>query len=132
MQKDYLELVKKLDSKINDVEKLIQLLLINNLIDDVEDTIDISKKCIDERVNEEILKNGLEFEGFNKINDIEVITLNIPEGSKITIKTVKQVQIIVNKVYPDAEPLFMYSRMNGMQRKSFLQNNISFGIKGVK
>ena len=68
MQKDYLELVKKLDSKINDVEKLIQLLLINNLIDDVEDTIDISKKCIDERVNEEILKNGLEFEGFNKIN----------------------------------------------------------------
>ena len=58
MQKDYLELVKKLDSKINDVEKLIQLLLINNLIDDVEDTIDISKKCIDERVNEEILKNG--------------------------------------------------------------------------
>ena len=44
MQKDYLELVKKLDSKINDVEKLIQLLLINNLIDDVEDTIDISKK----------------------------------------------------------------------------------------
>ncbi len=130
MQKDYLELVKKLDSKINDVEKLIQLLLINNLIDDVEDTIDISKKCIDERVNEKILKNGLEFEGFNKINDIEVITLNIPEGSKITIKTVKQVQIIVNKVYPDAEPLFMYSRMNGMQRKSFLQNNISFGIKG--
>ena len=109
MQKDYLELVKKLDSKINDVEKLIQLLLINNLIDDVEDTIDISKKCIDERVNKEILKNGLEFEGFNKINDIEVITLNIPEGSKITIKTVKQVQIIVNKVYPDAEPLFMYS-----------------------
>ena len=76
------------------------------------------------------MKNGLEFEGFNKINDIEVITLNIPEGSKITIKTVKQVQIIVNKVYPDAEPLFMYSRMNGMQRKSFLQNNISFGIKG--
>ena len=43
---------------------------------------------------------------------------------------VNENQIIVNKVYPDAEPLFMYSRMNGMQRKSFLQNNISFGIKG--
>ena len=55
MQKDYLELVKKLDSKINDVEKLIQLLLINNLIDDVEDTIDISKKCIDERAKKKIL-----------------------------------------------------------------------------
>ena len=43
MQKDYLELVKKLDSKINDVEKLIQLLLINNLIDDVEDGAIFSK-----------------------------------------------------------------------------------------
>lgn len=127
---DCLDLIERLNIRIDDIEKLLQLLLINNLLDDAESVIKTSESSIDSDVSKTILKYGLEPEGFKNINDVEVFIIGVPDKTKITINDLIQICSVVKSVYPKTEPLFMYKTINGMQRKRILQENISFSVKG--
>lgn len=127
---DYVKSLKEINLRIDDIEKLLQLLLVNNLVDDVANIVKVSEKCIEKNVSDAILKYGLEFKGYKTINDIEVIILEIPERTRISIKELKEICFIVKQCTSNIEPLFMYSKINGMQRKSIVREGISFGIKG--
>lgn len=126
----YVKSLKKINLRIDDIEKLLQLLLVNNLIDDAAAIVNVSEKCTEKAVSDVILKYGLEFKGNKIVNDIEVMMLKVPEKIRISIKELKEICFIVKQCNSNIEPIFMYSKINGVQRKSILQADISFGVKG--
>lgn len=77
-----------------------------------------------------LLKYGIKCGGYQRINDIGVIILEIPETIRVSIKELKKICCVIRNNNPDVEPLFIYNRINGMQRKSILQTDISFAVKG--
>lgn len=129
LSNEYVDSIQKLNLRIDNIEKLLQLLLINDLVEDAESVIHASKPGLDSNVSDLIFQFGLEFEGFRNINGIEVLAVGIPDKAKITIKDLKQICSVTKSVYPDIEPVFMYKTINGMQRKRIMQENISFGVK---
>lgn len=104
--------------------------MINNIIDDADGVIQMSEDSIEEQVCDEVLNYGLEIVGYKTINEIDVIIIEVPEEKKISIKELKQICLIVKQNYPTIEPLFMFSKINGMKRKSIIQANLSFAVKG--
>lgn len=127
---EYIEEIQKLNLRIDDIEKLLQLLLINDLVEDTDSVITSYDSTLDSNVRELILQVGLEFEGARSINEIEVLIFGVPDKAKITIKDVKQIYIATKCAYSDVEPVFMYKTINGMQRKRLMQESISFGVEG--
>ena len=127
---EYVELIQKLNLRIDGIEKLLQLLLINDLVDDSEYILHETKVEVDSNLKTIIIQYGLEIEGFQSINEIEVFVINVPATIKISIKDLKQIHLMMKNNYPAIEPLFLYDSINGMQRKRILQENISFGVKG--
>lgn len=47
-----MESLKEINLRIKGIEKLLQLLLVNNLIDDVTSIINVSENCIDTNLND--------------------------------------------------------------------------------
>lgn len=127
---EFTESFQKLNLRIDEIEKMLQLLLLNDLVEDAENIVQISETNIDSKVRDLIFQFGLELVGFRNINEIETLVLGIPVKTKITIINLKWICSVIKSVYPNIEPVFMYKKVNGMQRKRILQENISFGVIG--
>lgn len=127
---EIIDSIQKLHLRIDDIEKLLNLLLINNLIDGVENVIQDTIVEIDSDVETFITQFGLEIEGFLVINEIEVMSIIIPSNSKVSIKDLKKIYFFIKNAFPDKEPFFLYQTINGMQRKRLMQESISFGVIG--
>lgn len=130
MSSECLKSFKTINSRIDNIEKLLQLLLINCLIDDAEAVIEVSENLVEAVVGDIISKYGLEFKGYKIINNIKVIILEIPVKVRVSLKELKKICDLLRQQDPNNEPLFMYNKINGMQRKSIIQAGISFGVKG--
>ena len=55
--------------------------------------------------------------------------IEVPEKASITIRGLKQICSIIKSVYKEIEPLFIYKTLGNMQKKSILQENISYGVE---
>lgn len=130
MGNDIVSMLKKLDLRIDDIEKLLQLLLVNHLIDDAEQIIKVSDETIISNLQETLNRYGVECGGFKSINDIDVLIIEIPEDIKIKAKDLATICSEIKRDYTDKEPLLMFKSINGMQRKRILQEGISFGVQG--
>ena len=141
-----LELIQKLSLKIDDIEKVLQLLLANSMLDNIDETVNHlqtgtmiqheskvffweSERSINIEVSEMILSYGLEPKGFKSINGIEVLMIEVPEKASITIRGLKQICSIIKSVYKEIEPLFIYKTLGSMQKKSILLEDISYGVE---
>lgn len=130
MTKDTEEVLKGINTRFDDIEKLLKLSLINNLMEDTEQIVKhTDAKCSSELQN--ILNGmGVVFGGFSTIYDLEVVIMEIPEGTKLKIRDYSWLCSEIHSYYPDKEPLLMFKTINGMQRKRILQEEISFGVQG--
>ena len=126
----YLEKLENINLRTSGIEKLLQLLLVNSLVEDVENIVEISEQPIEDVVSDIALKYGLQIDGCKKINNIDVIIFQVPREAKVSIKDIKQICFIVEKSHSNLEPVFMYTKINGRKKKSMIQENISFGVKG--
>lgn len=128
---EYVESIQKLNLRIDEIEKLIRLLLINNLVDDATGSfVQTDEIKIDSKVQESIQRHHMMFDGYESIGEIEVIGIAIPKNVSISIRDLKDVYSVVKETYPNVEPLFKYQTINGMQRKKIFQENMSFSVKG--
>jgi len=123
------ELLEKIDSRFDGIEKLLQLLLMNNLINDVDRSLMIMDETADLRIGELLEIYGCVFGGFKSIFDVEILVVEIPDDVKIKSKELCALCAEIRMICPDKEPFFMFDSINGMQRKRILQDKISFGVK---
>ena len=130
MSKECLKSLNMVNSKIDNMEKLLRLLLINSLIDDTEGFVEKTVNSVEQDVDEMILEYGLEYKGREIINGIEVMIVEIPMNVRISISELKKIRDLLRVQVANGEPVFVYNKINGMQRKSIMQAGISFGVKG--
>lgn len=124
------ELLGVINGRFDNLEKLLQLLLINNLVGDVNQSIQIIDETVDTRLNALLAMYGLSFGGFKSVYGMDILEVEIPDDIKLKVRELCLICADVRLIYPDKEPFFMFKSINGMQRKRVLQENISFGVKG--
>ena len=149
---EYVELIQKLNLKIDDVEKMIKLLLINNLIDDVQNVYksDVEANLKEESVNNSfddikntyksaietdseikniVSSNKMKLGKQEQINGINTISINIPLKINVSITGIRQVKNLIKTKYNHIEPVFRYEKINATQRKYVLQEKVSFSVR---
>lgn len=125
-----MEMFNKLNDRFDDLEKLLQMLLVNELIEETEQIIKPADIVVSSELQTYINRFGVKIEKFSTINDVQVMITEVPEGTKLKINDYCTLCSEIKTYYPDKEPLFILKTINGMQRKRFLQEEISFGVQG--
>lgn len=130
MSNNTVEIFNKLNDRFDDIEKLLQMLLVNELIDETEQIIKPTEIDVSSELQIHINRFAVKCGGFSTINDVQVIITEVPEGTKLKINDYCSLCSEIKTYYPDKEPLFIFKTINGMQRKRFMQEEISFGVQG--
>lgn len=155
-----------LNERLDSIEKILKMLVVNSLVDDINTEIDKKEKNDD--VNTEIDKQekiddvNIEIDKQEKIDAIKasVSQLLIPfslrrlltkhemklgevkteqditfiflenEGTrKYKFKDYDELNQKIKEKYQKIVPIFNFKKLNGMQRKRFLEENISFSVQ---
>lgn len=155
-----------LNERLDSIEKILKMLVVNSLVDDINTEIDKQEKNDD--VNTEIDKQeknddvNIEIDKQEKIDAIKasVSQLLIPfslrrlltkhemklgvvkveqditfmflenEGTrKYKFKDYDELNQKIKEKYQKIVPIFNFKKLNGMQRKRFLEENISFSVQ---
>lgn len=124
------ELLDIINNRFDGVERLLRLMLVNELLDEAEQVVKVVDEPLDSKLSVILGKYGVNFGGFKSIHDIEILIIDIPEGVKVKSKEIASMYSEISELYLDKEPLFMFDIINGMQKKRIMQEGISFGVKG--
>ena len=120
----------KLNDRLDDIEKLLKMLIVNELVDETEQIIAPIEMVISPELQIFLNRFAMKCFGFNTINNVQVFVIEVPEGTKLKISDFCLLHSEIIAYYPERVPLFGFKTMNGMQRKRFMQEKISFGVSG--
>lgn len=127
MDKELLEEFQNLKCRIDGLESMVKLLLANDLIDGLE----IEKTTtVDRNVSDLLNHEGLELGQQGEFNGIKFFYVNISANDKIPIKDIIRLHDELLAVSAKMIPVFLYEKINGMQKKRLIQEKISFCVKG--
>lgn len=127
---EYKDIIQKLNVRLDSIEKLLNLLLISSLIEDIESIISLNDFILNIELKTLISKFGLKFQGIKRINEIKLLAFEIPDNRKISIKDLKHIYLKSKCIYTYIEPVFIYKSINGMHKKRIIQEKISFVVEG--
>ena len=130
MSNNTVGIFNKLNDRFDDIEKLLQMLLVNELIEETEQIIESAEMVVPSELKILMSNFFLKYGELSTINDVQVFITEVPEGTKLKISDYRLFYSKIRSYYPDREPLFIFKTINGMQRKRFMQEEISFGVKG--
>lgn len=118
--------LEKINLNIQNLEKLIKLLLVNNLIDDFSFIENQDKLQINEEIVSELHKNNLEIGKQVKIEDSMIIYIFV--SNSIEFKNILILRNMFIKFHPNIELVFQFEKINGMKRKRMMQEKISYHV----
>ena len=127
MEKNLIDEFQNLKCRIDELESMMKLLLANALIDEIEvaKIIPVNQSVVD------LLKHeGLELGQQGELNGIKFYYVNISANDKIPVKDIMRLHDELLAVSEKMIPVFMYEKINGMQKKRLLQEKVSFCVKG--
>ena len=122
------EEINQLSKNVQGLESMVKLLLVNSLIDSSSSIQLYDNISLPETLQEKMNRLGFEVGVMNHNFDSQLLTIIVPSSVKF-----KEIQYIFNLFYEtvqEIEPLFQFSKINGMQRKRMLQEEISFHVVG--
>ena len=121
---DITENLNQLNTNVQNLESMIKLLLVNSLIDSSSDIKNIS--TISEPVQHEM--NRLGFDLGPVYNSTDVILQSIIVPNNVSFKDIRKIYDMFCLFVPEVEPVFQFSKLNGMRRKRLLEEEISFHV----
>lgn len=120
--------IKKLDIHIEEIEKMIKILLVNNLIDESICVANGDELLANEDVILALKKYNLQIGKENIIDGRKVVYFVVL--NKIEIKEIMYLHDLFMTLRPNIEPVFQFKKINGMQRKRMMQEKISYYVVG--
>ena len=124
----YIDAIRALDDRFDDIEKLIKMILLHNLMGEVETIACVQNRWISDELKEFLGSYNLIAGSFEKINGIDVCNISVPATVRISVKEVMHITDVFKSIYEGVMPIFRYEKINGMQRKRLLQEGISFSV----
>lgn len=127
---DCLDIVERLDKRMDGIENMLKLLLVHHLIDQLPiatgDFSNSSSGTIDLSVFEIIKHYQLLVGDVRYEAGIKILEILIPKNVKVKSNDLKLILKMVKDTESDILPLFLYETINGMQRKSLMADKVSF------
>ena len=151
---EYVLELQQLNRRMDNIEKLMNMILLNDLIDDVEGVTAKEKNTKKEVLKKEstrvriadikrdteitidpyLLKllnhYNLDIGEQGRVCDINVVYILMPRHMGTAIGDVIYLNKKFKERYPEMEPVFKYETINGMHRKRLMKEKISFCVKG--
>lgn len=126
---NFIEILEKQGRRIDNIEQLLKLLLVNNVLNDIDRLHLVEEYKLDEEIKELILQQGLSVGEFKVQNGIRVLNINVPEGCKISVSKIIALRRTFVSSYPELVVCFNFLTLNGVQRKRLLEEQIAFCVK---
>lgn len=123
------QIIKKMNDRLDDIEKLLQMIIVNDLVNETELIISPAEVMVSKELQLFFNSYSIKYCGFSTINDVQVFIIKVPEAAKLKINDYRALSIEIRKYYPERVPLFNFKTINGMQRKRLIQEEISFGVQ---
>ena len=132
-----LDLIRNMDERINDIEKLLKLLVVNDIVDDIKDSIIKEENPFDSEYQLSMVSNidrvledyGLIISDIISVDDFIFYKIEVPDDLKIGIKDVLEINFALVE-FGNVELLYYFNKLNGMLRKRLIEEDISFCITG--
>lgn len=120
--------IKKVGFHVEELEKLIKLLLVNNLVDEATCLENHDKLEINEDIILELKKYNIEIGKQYIIEDSKILKAVVLNS--IRIKDIMYLHDLFIEFEPDIELVFQFEKINGMQKKRMMQEKISYHVIG--
>ena len=132
-----LDLIRNMDERINDIEKLLKLLVVNDIVDDIKDSIIKEENPFDSEYQLSMVSNidrvledyGLIISDIISVDDFIFYKIEVPDDLKIGINDVLEINFALVE-FGNVELLYYFNKLNGMLRKRLIEEDISFCITG--
>ena len=121
---DITENMNQLNTNVQNLESMIKLLLVNSLIDSSSDIKHIS--AISEPVQHEMSRLGFDLGPVYNSTDVTLQSIIVPNN--VSFKDIRKIYDMFCLFHPEVEPVFQFSKLNGMRRKRLLEEEISFHV----
>lgn len=108
------------------LESMVKLLLANDLIDELEI---VKTTTVNRNVSDLLKHEGLELGQQGELNGIKFFYVIISANDKIPVKDIMRLHDELLAVSAKMMPVFLYEKINGMQKKRLMQEKISFCVK---
>lgn len=124
------KLIASIYDKVENSEKLLQLILANELIDQLEMEDCQKEKYINvtKEVKEILKLKKLESNRIEKVLNRQCFFIDVTRG--ISIQDIKAICMVFYEYQTDFVPVFNYKKINGNQKKALLREHISFCVEG--
>lgn len=140
-EKKLLNSLNEMESRIEGVEKILKLLLVDNIVEDIKDTLISKNEKTKNEVyiqNVELINKVLKKHGYNlKVHDViffdeiayyRINVVNVSGKQKIGIKDILYIKNEIDVYESEINLIYYFTKLNGMLRKSLIKEEISFCI----
>lgn len=129
---DTMNKVIDIEHRLENIEKILKMLVVNSLVDDLNRSMNY--ECEDEleaseELKELLYKYNLIVNKLQMSNGFTFVYISIDENNKYRLKNFIDINHNLKEHFEHLVPVFEFKTMNGMQRKRFIEENISFQIK---
>lgn len=112
----------------------MKLLVVNSLVDDLKNVKDTEiceeKSELLARLKEFLKEYKMVVIDTELRNEFRLVYIETENAVKYKIKDFRVLDEIIKNYFLGVVPIFSFESLNGMQRKCFIEENISFCIKG--
>ena len=125
---EYVQLVREMKNQIEDVERLVKVLLLNDIIVDTEEVCKFNEP-MDDKIRSVINKNKFTVGKREEIEGIKIINIVIPKNVNIRINEIRLINNMLKQRYPNIKPVFNYEIMSRNHSNRLIQERISYKVK---
>ena len=125
---EYVQLVREMKDQIEDVERLVKVLLLNDIIVDVEDVCEFNEP-MDEKIRSVMNKYKFKVGKREEIEGIKIINIIIPKNVTVRINEIRLINNMLKQRYPNIKPVFNYEIMSRNHSNRLIQERISYKVK---
>lgn len=123
----YEQIISHMDKRMDQLEKLVTLSLITDILPEY------AENMIDDLSDE--IKKLLMHYGFN-IDKVDVfsdkVTVYLQSDQRVGIKELRRIKKLLEQQTMDLILVFELDKVTGVQRKKFIEEKISYEVKGVE
>lgn len=119
-----------LSDRMDSIERLLKMLVANSLLDNLNLVSSTDEKMvISEDLEEKVRRYEMTVTNIESLNGYMVVYINPSERINYRIKDYLTLNSEIINAFEYTIPVFCFDSLNGMQRKRFVEEDISFSIK---
>lgn len=122
--------INDIDKRLNGIEEVLKMLVVNSLVDDIDkERMQLDRNELNEMVDF-LSQYKLTIEKTDETNGFTLVYVFTNTKQKFKTKDYLLINQKLVNTFEHVVPVFCFDTLNGMQRKRFIEERVSFQITG--